>query len=458
MSFQALEIARSAMSASQAALSVASQNVANANTPGYVRQRVVLAPIGNPDPSGKTLVGGGVDVVTVMRLRDQCLEAQINHQQGSLGRETAQSASLTRIESAFPDLSDNGIASALGGFFDSLQRLQTTPGSTTARQEVISNAGAFCEQMHVAVGQLQEERSTIETDLKQQVVRANQLLHQVADLNAQVASLGDNSSGNDLKVTREEAIRELATICGASGLDQPHGTQDVLLGGVRLIQGSEVKELSLVQDPANPSQHIIAIGDIVDPPALAGTIAGDIAARDENLQGWADDLDELASTFADAFNAQHRSGVDLKNQAGVDFFTYTPGLAASSLDVNQAIQDDPSLLAAASDVGGPPGDGTNAADLNLLRNTKILSGGTETAEEYHGTLLHSIGLAARRATAAMDAREGLVGSLETQYANTSGVSLDEEAVDVMRCQQMYSAATKLVQVADSMVESLLQLL
>lgn len=458
MSFQALEIARSALSASRMALDVASQNVANANTPGYLRQRAVLTPVTNGDPGGTLMGGGGVIVSTVERLRDQCLEAQVNHQQGQLGQEQSRASSLTRVQNYFPDLNNNGISAALSDIFSSLERLQATPGATTAREEVIFNADSFCTEMHTAVGKLQEERQTLESDLGQQVDRVNQLLGQVAELNKKIAGQGDNSTANDLKVTREQAISELATACGATGLDQPNGTQDVLLGGIRLVQGAQVCELSLVPDATNPSQHQVAVGDLVAPEALGGTVAGDIAARDQNLDGWEQSLNDLATRFAAAFNAQHRQGVDLNNDAGQDFFTCVAGAEASTLQVNQAIKDDPSLLAAASVAGGPPGDGQNAAALAGLANEKILAGNTQTALEFHTSLLSDIGAQTQRATDATDARQALVNSLQEQYDNQAGVSLDEEAVDVMRFQQMYTSATKLIQVADEMVSSLMELI
>lgn len=457
MSFQALEIARSALAASRTALDVASQNVANANTPGYIRQRALLAPIPSGDPLSALTTGSGVAVTAIQRLRDQCVEAQINHQQGQLGQEQSRATSLTRIQNYFPDLNNNGISAALSGVFGSLQRLQTTPDSTTAREAVIFSADTFCSESQTASGKLQEERQTLEADLQQQVGRTNQLLGQVGELNEKIAGLGSSGSGNDLKVAREQAIAELATTCGATALDQPNGAQDVLLGGIRLVQGSQVFGLSLVSDPTNPSQHQVAVGDMVAPDGLGGTIAGDIQARDQNLETWGQSLDDLAAGFAAAFNAQHRAGVDLQNQAGQDFFTCVVGAEASTIKVSDAIKADPGLIAAASAVGGPPGDGQNAAALAGLADAKILAGNSQTALQFHTSLLTDIGSQTRRATDATVAREALVNSLQTQYDNQAGVSLDEEAVDVMRFQQMYTAATKLIKVADEMVSGLMQL-
>lgn len=457
MSFRTLEIARSALTATRAALEIASQNVANANTPGYIRQRVIMAPVSSTDPRGGSLVGGGVAVQTVERLRDQCLEAQIGHQAGQLGEEQTRSSSLSRLQTYFPDLSNNGIASALGDVFNSLQRLQTMPGSVTAREEVIFTADTLCQQVQQASGKLQEERMLVDSDLELQVAHANQLLHQVGELNGKIMTLGSNPQANDLRVMREEAIRELSSICGAAGLDQASGSQDVTLGGLRLVQGSEVTELSLYTDSADPLARKVQVGAVKNVEGLSGKIAGDLTVRDGDLALWKHSLDELVATLADAFNTQHRAGVDLQNHAGGDFFTYDPAAPADSLRVTEVLRADPSLLAAAGRVDGPPGDGDNAANLADLREMKLFSGGTETALEFHGRLLYSIGAQTQRAMAATEARTGLLNSLEAQYTNQAGVSLDEEAVDVMQYQQTYTAALKLIQMADEMMRQIFEL-
>ncbi|MGE5530702.1 MAG: flagellar hook-associated protein FlgK, partial [Bacteroidota bacterium] len=293
---QILEIARSAVMASRTALEVTAQNVANSQTPGYIRQRVSLAPVALSDPGGSGSVGNGVTVQAIERLRNQCLEAQINHQEGQLGQDRALSESLSRVEAYFGDLSGGGLSEALGGFFNALQKVQTAPDSAVAREEVIYSADSFARQTRTLSAQLTQERALLGTELEQHVEQANVLLQEVADLNKRIMPLGDNPQANDLKVRREEAVRELAGLCGASAVDQPGGAQDVLLGGLRLVQGTEVTELSLGRRAAG--RTVMAGGVEVD--SLGGEIAGYTKARQQHLADWQQSLDDLASSFADA--------------------------------------------------------------------------------------------------------------------------------------------------------------
>jgi flagellar hook-associated protein 1 len=457
MSFVTLEIARSTLFANRLAMDIAAQNVANANTPGYVRQRAVLTPLINASAKGTLMAGLGVQVTGVQRLRNESLETQISHQEGQLGQQQATAGSLKRVEGYFPDLEDNGIAAALGQTYDALQRLQADPGSITAREEVVFRATGFCEQMHEATRQLAQEQSVLEDDLSQTVDQANRLLHQVAELNGQIVTSGTGPSANDLRVVREEAIRQLAELSGAMGLDQADGGQDVLIGGVRLVQGTVVHELTLAPYTDEPARHHIVVGGSADVSALSGRLAGDLQARDGNLAAWRGQLDELAGTLADALNAVHRQGYDLNGQPGGDFLTYDASAPASSVEVSAALRDDPRLLAAAGEAGGNPGDGTNAAALANVRAAQLFAAGSQTAEEFHASLIYAVGAATQRAEAAVSARATLVQSLDTQYANEAGVSLDEEAVDIMRYQQAYSAGVKLVQTALEMMDEVLAL-
>ncbi len=453
MSFTTLEIARSALATSRAALEIAGHNVANANTPGYVRQRLRLAPLSSAYTFNAA--GGGVTVAGIDRLRDQCLETQINHQEGRLGRESSLTASLQRIQNIFPDLQEQGISHALSDLFSAAERLQVNPGSPASREELLFHAGSLCYELNEAVRKLGEEERNVNAELENQVARFNQLLHQVAELNGKIMLLGENTG--DLKVLREEAIRELARLGGAMGLDQPSGSQDVLLGGVRLVQDTTVTELRLYPDPLNPSRQLVAAGDIEQPDNLNGIIAGLLEVRDQHITRWNDHLNTLARTIADAFNAQHATGYDLDGRPGGDFFVYDPGAPASTLAVSEAIRTDNRLLAAASTSWGPPGDGTNAGLLAGLRNQPLFSGGTITVGEYHAELIHAIGFETSRNISALEARRSLVQSLDNHYINQAGVSLDEEAVDVMRYQQMYNAAARLISAAMAMMDSLMEL-
>lgn len=456
MSTKTLEIARSAMTTTRTALEVAAQNVANSQTPGYVRQRVSLAPVGGAQTAGRVGVGSGVTVQTIQRLRDQCLEAQINHQEGELGREASRSGSLSRVEASFTDLSGTGLSAALGDFFDSLQSLQTTPTSVAARDEVIYAAESFATKTNGVSGQLAQEQATLGSELSDTVTQANQLLHEVGTLNAKIIPLGDSPAASDLKVTREQTIRQLAGLCGALGLDLPNGGQDVLLGGLRVVQGSEVTELSLAPSPGDPSQQVVLVGQ-VEATELGGKLAGCLTTRDD-VAAWQQSLDSLATDFANACNAVHRQGFDLNGQAGGDLFTYDAAAPADSLRVTEALRNQPELLAMASGSDHAAGDAGNAQALLSLRGKATCAGGTATAEEAYQQLLSSVGRQSGHATEAREARQSLLDSLDTQYANEAGVSLDDEAVDIMRYQQVYTASTRLVKVANDMLQEIVGLL
>jgi flagellar hook-associated protein 1 FlgK len=454
MSLQALEIARNALTASRGAMEITGQNVANANTPGYLRQRARLTPLTTLDPAYNGITGGGVTIAEVQRLRNQCLEAQINHQAGIAGQERGRYNSLMRVEACFTELVGQGVTKSFGEFCDALLRLQTEAGSQTARQEVVSRGNTLCEEFRFLDGRLRQERTALKNDLENQVAQANNLLGQVADLNARITALGDNPGANDLRGARELAIRKLAELCGAIALDQPDGSQDVLIGGQRIVQGSHSLSLGLQTNPADPEQLQFTIAGQVASEGLGGRIAGQLEARDVHLRTWRSELGEVARALAEAFNATHQGGFDGQGNAGGNLFLYDASGPAATLRFNPAIRDDLSLLAAASQPGAP-GDGGNAARLALLRQEPVAGG--VTVEEAYGRLLYDIGARTNKSEQAVETREGMVRSLELQYSNEAGVSLDEEAIEIMRFQQAYNAAARLVQVSLEMMDTVLRM-
>jgi flagellar hook-associated protein 1 FlgK len=172
------------------------------------------------------------------------------------------------------------------------------------------------------------------------------------------------------------------------------------------------------------------------------------------IAGYLSSLDSLAQQIADAVNTAHQSGVDLNGNAGLALFTYLPGSAATTLAVNPAIGGDPRLVAAAS-APGRPGDATIAAQIAALRTQATFGAGTQTPADAYAAFIGRIGTDARQATELSANQALVVQQLQTRRESISGVSLDEEAADVMRFQQAYSASARVITAIDEMLDQLI---
>jgi len=458
MSTNLLQIAKNALIAHRAAIQIIGHNVANAETPGYVRQRPILQSVPG---AGQGMVEGagsgqGVEVAKVQQLRNEFIGLQLDQQTALLGREEALLDGLQRAEGLLMDLQGGGVAGALADFFDAWHDLSTMPSSLAARTNVLQRAEVLCE----AVTQRQENlftlRQNIDLELVDKVEQINRLAEEVASLNEKIGVVASSAVRNDLMSQREQAMRALAKLCGAGGIKQAQDSMDVVISGMRLVQHNKVISLAVADDPAHPGLHCVVFAETGEQIPLGGELAGMIAARDTYIVSYRQQMDELAKTLADEVNAIHQSGYDLDGNTGLDFFSYDDSAPASTLQLAADVDDNPRGIAAAVSEH-VEGDGQNAVLINDLRYSKVVSGGSYTLEEYNADIIGMIGGDVSRVQAAFDSRDRLVNNIELNYQALAGVSLDEEAIELIRYQQTYMAASKMVTMALQMMDAILEL-
>ena len=263
---------------------------------------------------------------------------------------------------------------------------------------------------------------------------------------------GDHA--NDLADQRDLLLDRLAALVPATLVPEADGQVTVLVGGTDLVAGPEARTVSAVRDasgrllPTWPDGRPVALGD--------AALGGLVATRDGELATYRARLDELAAGIADAVNAAHATGVDATGTAGGAFFSYVPGDAARSLVVDAAVLADPRRVVAAA-AAGAPGDGSVAGSIADLRISRLFSGGTQTASERYAELVGRVGSDTRHAAEMAANQELIVSHLEQRLAANSGVSLDEEAADVIRFQHAYSAAARLIDAYDRMLDEIIGL-
>jgi flagellar hook-associated protein 1 FlgK len=450
-----LNTALSALTASQLALDTAAHNTANTNTEGYSRQRVNLVespPFSYPAFNRSGLpgqLGTGVSVATIERVRDAFLDLQIRSQFALQGQWQTRSDELAKVESAFPEPNGSGIGTALNAFWNAWQDLASDPTSPAARSALVGQAGTLTQQFSSAASQIGALIDGVDYQVGQQVAQVNTLAAQVAALNAQIQRVtvtGDHP--NDLSDQRDLLLDQLSRIAPITTVANADGTVTVLVGGTDLVEHDKARAMTTTPDvnghavPTWSSGGNVALG----PSQLASLVS----VRDTTLAGYLGQLNLLAKGVADSVNA-------LQNPTppggGNDVFTYSSGSEAKTIAVNAVLVADPSLLVAGA--AGSPGDGSLAAQIADLRNAQNFAGGTQTAGDFYASLIGTIGSDAQQANA-MASNEGLVVSqLTTRRASVSGVSLDEEATDMIRFQRAYQAAARVITIVDETLDTLI---
>lgn len=453
MSVRLLNIAKSALFAQRAALEVIGHNTANVETDGYVRQRPVLSAI----PGAVTgEAGGGTELTDIKLLKDALLSTQIRSETGTLGQERAVRETLLQVEQVFTDVTQGGLALRIEEMFDAWSDLGLDPTSAASRSQVVERSRLAADTISERWQAMADLRAEIDLRLHDMVDQVNALSREVAQINLEISSTGSISGRNDLQTRRDGLIDELAGLCGAQTIEHENHVVDVLIGGRRIVEHTQVNELTLVPDPAQPGLHLVSLGGATPPEGLRGEIAGRLQVRDSAIPDYMAHLDTLAQTLADEINALHTGGQDLAGNPGGDLFEYDLARPAATLDVRDAIIGDLSLIAAAQ-TSVIESDGTNALAINDLRNSRILSGGTATLSQFAAELVSTVGLDAETAQRRLGSRQLLVDSLEEAYSNQAGVSLDEEALELIRYQQAYTAASRLMNVALETMDAIFEL-
>jgi flagellar hook-associated protein 1 FlgK len=446
--------------ASQLMMDTAAHNTANANTDGYSRQVVSLVasdPYSYPafNRSGQPgQVGTGVSVSTITRVRDAFTDLQLREQIPLEAAWTARRDELGKVEVVFPEPDPiGGLGAALGKFWDVWQNLATDPSSSTGRATVVESAATLASRINSSAAQLVSLRQGIDLQVSQDVATVNDLAAQIAALNTQIqrVSVGGDHP-NDLQDQRDKLLDQLAAFIPVKLEPQADGTVTVLVGGTDLVNGGRTRTISTTMDgsghlhPAWSDGSAVALGN--------GRLGALVAVRDTQLAGYQTQLDSLASTFADAVNAAHATGFDANGAPGGPFFTYTPGNAAATLVVSAAIAADPRLLAAASAVG-QPGNGAVAGAIADLRGAHLFAGGTATTADAYANLIGQIGNDSQQAIEMAQNQSLVTDHLRQRRESTNGVSLDEEATNMIRFQHSYQAAARVITVMDDMLDTLI---
>jgi len=452
-----MDIARRALAAQQTGLTITGHNIANVNTPGYSRQRLTLQS-NTPALTEWGFIGTGVSIQSIGRIRDGFVDAEIRSEKQDLGRWLYRERIMSEIEDVFNEPSDTGLAAVMNDFWDSWGELSNNPQSVSARQWVQQVGIHLVNTFNHLHERLTDLQANLNNELQLGLEEVNTILHQIGDLNEKITySESKGVVANDYRDRRDLLLEQLSELVGVRATERDDGMVTITLSGQVLLERNMVNELGTRERGIN----YIAVSDptwSVDksPVSLVnGRLHGIIEMRDEVIVEQFDQLDELANTLVDRVNALHQTGFGLNGSTtGIDFFdSNTTGARNIALDIN--VLSDANMIAASAD--GTPGDGSIAMDIFDLREARILSGDTVTADEYFAAMMGNLGVRSQEATFMRENQELMVQQLQNQQSSISGVSLDEEMTNLIKYQHAYEAAARLITTVDEMMQTILDM-
>jgi len=454
-----LNVARGALLTQQRAIDVTGHNIANVNTPGYSRQRVNMQ-TNTPIPFSPGQIGTGVNAVEIQRIYDRFLGVQISNENQNLGRWEAQKDRIEKVEMILDETSGYGLSQAMSEFWNAWQDLANKPSGHTERTLLKTKSDILANTFNKICSDLQQIQKDTDDSIKGTIQEINLVTDQIADLNQQISQIevtGQNA--NDLRDSRDLLLNELSSMIDITTSEGDNGQVSVFVSGGRpLVQGNSSWDLST---EANVSglQDIVWLDGSGSSANITNSISGGrlkgwIEARDASVPGYLNRLDDLAATVISEVNTLHQGGFDYNRNPGEVFFT---GTSASQIAVNPNIVNDVHLIAASGTPGGVPGDNSRAIAIADLQYALTMSGGTATFDDYYNSVVSDVGNDVQTASTNFDHQTSMVNHLDNYRESISGVSLDEEMINLIKFQHAYDAAAKLITTVDELLNTVINM-
>lgn len=458
-----LNIARSGVIVSQTGLRTTGQNVTNVNTPGYSRQTINVETLG-----GGTTTGMGVSVVGIRRTHDEFLEKQVNLQRGSYQFLKGRQLVADQLDSVFSEIDGSGINTAMADFFSAFKQVSANVSDLAARQNVLSKASTLADRLSNAANTLDDQKKSLSADIKSQAENGNELLKQLASLNQKISSYADptgRSEPAELLDQRDEVIRQLAEVLPISTYSDNSGNINVSLSNQVLVEGAQAGSINYVPSQyggisissvAGNSEDIT--NELIAKDDGRGKLAGMLFERENGVSALQNKLDQLAYTLTAQVNTLHQSGYGTDGLNGRNFFTplATVTNAAKNFGLSSDVEGHPERIAAASSATTAKGDNSFALAISdLAKNTTAM--GTTGFSDYFSNALSDLSGRISTLNGNASVSGSLVEQAEAYKSSVSGVSIDEEMVQLIQFQRAFQASAKMVSTVDSMLETIINM-
>lgn len=471
-----LSVARQGLNAQQTVIQTAGHNISNVETPGYSRQRVDLA-ANYPQTFSYGSIGTGVVIENIRRMRDELLDVSYRKESGGAAASSLRQDLLSSIEGVLGEPSDTGLAAAMDAFWSSWSDLASNPTSGAARSVVQQRGVAVASMLNSFDSQLNDVRTQTSLQLTNALTEVNGLSDSIADLNARIveAEVG-GTMANDLRDQRDLAIDKLSQFGDVRVLPRNDGSVQVLVGTTSLVDGIGAQHLEIV--PGTAELKVRVVGQTEAALPVGGTMQAMMNFLNQDLADTQGRLDALARGLVTEVNAAHRLGSIYASDGTItsagDFFDRN-AVNARDIRLDAAVAGSATAIAAAATpVGGgtttpsgkTAGPGNNEIALLLAGFRQKLATVTyrpagasvdETASfaDFYRATTSGLGTLVKDAEASTQVHKTLADQADTRRKSISGVNVDEELTTLMRAQQAYAAAAKVISAADEMMKSLI---
>jgi flagellar hook-associated protein 1 FlgK len=444
MSSDLLQIGKSGAIAARVALDVTAQNITNASTDGYVRRSVQIAEVSAVGGAGRigdvSLSGSRVD--KVVRNADAFRQSEVRRTNADYSRADAEVNGLQNVEDA---LEQSGVYDAVVGFEGTLQQLASDPTNSSLRASVVESAGTMSRTMQIASQSLDQAAQGLQFQASDGVNQVNTLAGELARVNLRLARAADASSDQtSLLDQRDSLLQQLSQYVDVTTTIKPDDTVQVRIAGASgpvLVDGGAATPLGM--STASDGTISFSLGGSPLSPT-GGTLTGNqlALAKFKDIKAG---IDTIAKSVIDTVNAAQASGAALDGSPGTPMFTGT-----GAADMAVAFSDG-SLIATA-----PAGAGANSRDQSNLAAMRSALGTADPAGQTDA-LIFDISSTVQSRTVTRDALKTIADNAKVTLQAQAGVSLDNEAANLLRYQQAFQASGRVMQAAQDTFNSILSI-
>lgn len=456
--FQLISLGKRALQVTEKQLETTSHNISNKDTEGYSRQRV-LQEANFPIEFGFGSIGTGTNIQSIERMRDENLDTEYRNKATDNGSWGKRSEILSQVEKLLKEPSDSGLSNKIDEFFASWDALSSNPSSEAYRIDVATSAEDMTNGFNNLYSDLVSARESINTNIADDVSRINELSEQISNILVQIqAAENQGMEASDLRDKYDLMIDELSQY----GNVQIHKMEDnqsiIYFGTDEIARNGSFQKLDLVyekdgdMDICNP---VWAEGDNEINGLRSGELLSLTDLRDNVIPGYIDDLDTMATTLTQEVNAVHLTGYDNQSTPESNHLFFDDSCdSAKNFKVLNIILEDPNKIS--TSLSGKEGDNRVALEIADIKN-KVIINGEKTITQAYSQFVYQVGADASYNASKSDSTQQSLDQTNQFRESVKGVSLNEETANLIKYQQSYQAAAKIISMADEMLTTLMNL-
>jgi flagellar hook-associated protein 1 FlgK len=469
--FSGLNTALTSLYAQRRGLDITGQNIANANTEGYTRQRVVMqAQNANLTPgiyATTTAVGAGVTVSTVERLRNTALDhrSYTEHANSSYLNEKAGAYGL--MEDVFAEPSDTALQARMQDMWDGWNAVATNPDKAAPKSALMEQATTVAATLNDASKALNNQFESVRAGLDTYVGDVNKSAESVAKLNKEiVVAKAAGLQANELMDQRSQEILKLSQMVGATATDLPDGSTNVFVGSSPLVAQFTNRPIEIEKGGATRLEDLdstsvnLRFKDTESPVTAGGTMGSqmELLAKDGIIETISKRLDGVAQKLAETVNDKYSKGYSADGTTGSNFFVdgdkpADPTATITAANITVGVTDPAKLAISTKD---PTGTLTaKALDGGVADDLAELATSREGADAAYQSLIGDLGVAAQSSIRRRDVQNAVTDQVDAARDAESGVNLDEEMTNLLTYQRGYEAASRVLTTIDSMLDQLI---